>query len=80
MLISCKHWSIADKVSFEIKLKIPLWKCCKNRFMSQLFFHPDVKPFRSLMSTQVASIASSYVLSTSFESLVLLKHSVCLIS
>ena len=48
--------------------------------MCQLFFHPDVKPFRSLMSTQVASIASSYILSSSYESLLLFKLPVCLIS
>ena len=29
--------------------------------MCQLFFDPDVKPFRSLMSTREASIATSYV-------------------
>ena len=46
--------------------------------MCQLFFHPDVKSFRSLMSAEEASFSD--ILSTSLESFVLLKLPVCLMS
>ena len=61
VLMSCKHWSIADEVFFQIKFNFKFENVAKNRFMCQLSFHTDMKPFRSLMSTKEATIASSYV-------------------